>query len=294
MKNQRNHTRRALLAASASLMTPLVAGCLTAANSDTPSETTTDASGTTTIDDESPISRAYATGTHLVIELDEDRPVSQVNLIGPDGTAYARRSVARGARKLRIRLLSHDSWAFSDSHYSQGEHTVVAVGDDQVYRRKIELRPSLRLLSAEAIRYDDHVKGGNISLMIENIGSAPTWIRDIAYEDSPSWRANTELEEDINTPRLKSPLRPTDQLIPPNETQRFVGLMPPLRLPTDEYSTCSGQSTSFSVKIGTAIGRDLIGRLTVRLSGTLQEGNVWDLCSDSNVELDNLQEALWD
>ena len=289
-----SRSRRALLASSTGLTTTLLAGCLTAGGSSSTQRITSTQPGTQQVDDDSPISAVYLDESDLVVELRSEPAVSELNLIGPDGSAFAHETVTRGANTVRIPLLDAKSFRFGEQHYTPGEHTLVSVSGEQTYRTRVNLEPSLLLVDVQVTLGEEGFSTGNLDVIIENVGSGPTWIHDIAYDGPHARSGDGVLNDDPYTPWLSTPKEPEAQVLPPGVTRTFRSVQGPLLQSSRKEVTCESEPIQFEMRVGVALVRNLFALLSVTPEGPVRQNLVYKTCGNATVELEDSQEAPWD
>lgn len=283
-------TRRGFLAGGVGFAGTALAGCL-GQGEVSQSETTT--AGSVSVPADSPVSDVEVTATDVVVSLEPDTDVSQLNLIAPDGTAFARRTVTAGATTVRIPILDPDTRRIVN-RYQPGEHEVFVVAGDETFRIPVELEPSLQITDATATLDEGTSEAtGNITVEVTNTGSAPSWVSQIVYEGAPYEQANEPLFDKRFLPHLESPERPEETILAPGETKNYVGVRRPLQFPDPPEPNCSYGPLGFQLIVGTGYGDSLRANITVTTSGDAQ--GIWNrhICSEATVELEESQEAQW-
>ncbi|SDN43845.1 hypothetical protein SAMN05192554_13812 [Haloarchaeobius iranensis] len=281
-------SRRSLLASSAGLAGAVLAGCLGGSDEGTANNSTSP--GSVPVPDDSPVAGVEVTATDLVVSLEPDSDVSRLNLIAPDGAAFARRTVTAGATTVRIPILDPGVRRIQD-RYQPGEHEVVVVTNGETHRIPVALEPDLRLTDARATIDEETTEAtGHITVEVTNDGSGPSWVHHIVYADAPYPDANESLFEPTSLPQLEAPQNPEDVIIAPGESKSYVGFRRPLQFPDPPNHDCSYGPIEFQVIGGTAYGPNFRGNLSVTTSG--QPNGVWNrhICSEATVELETVQE----
>lgn len=180
-------------------------------------------------------------GTDLVVDLVEDHGVERLNLIGPDGQLFAQSAVAVGETRVGLEILNIRPGLGGYEHYSPGVHELVAVGSDIEETFPIELQPHLRAVGVRQYREGERRhRFAQILVDVENVGSGPTWVYSVKYQDSPNWSADEHLGGDPGILWLEYPEDPNEALIGSGETRRFVGLALPLSLSDEQSQECIG------------------------------------------------------
>lgn len=286
-------TRRSFLASGVGLAGTALAGCL-GGGGDSQDETTT-TTGSVPVPEDSPVSDIEVTATDVVVSLEPDTDVSQLNLIAPDGTAFARRTVTAGATTVRIPIIEHGEATFWDTRYSAGTQDLVAVTGSGTTRIPIPLEPDVRIRSIEPT-YDEveHSPTGNIEVTLENIGTGPTWVYQITYEDAPNIFANAPLANRRDWPSLDSPSEIEDVILAAGETKSYIGESPPLDFRNLNGPNCTSEPIEFGMMIGLGLGEPFLLDLRVTPSGEPFHSRGLALCSNVSIEFDHQQEEKWD
>ncbi|WP_435349188.1 hypothetical protein [Haloarchaeobius sp. HRN-SO-5] len=283
-------SRRTFLAGGTGLASTAIAGCLGLGESPDGEQTATPSRGEHQFDDASPISSVETTATELVVSLRDDADVSEVNLIAPDGTAFARNSVVTGETAVRIPIVDPGARRFDENHYTPGEYTVVSVTEERSYRTPIQLSPKLRIVDVRPT-YDDErsVATGNLAVDVENIGSAPTWVFQVVYDGAPYPEANSGLADYTHIPELSSPDDTVDTIIAPGETSTFVGFRRPLQFLNEGESECTYDPVAFQMTIGTGLGSNPVANVRATVSGDVRSRWNYNICSDVSVEFEEVR-----
>ncbi|WP_324759539.1 hypothetical protein [Haloarcula montana] len=254
-------SRRAVLRSGLLAGVAAFAGC---GGSETPSTGTTPSPTPT----ETPLPSVFedieVEGEALVVRLVDDHEVSKVNLIAPDGTLFGQTTVPTGATTARIEILDINWGLASYDHYEPGRYTLVAVlGSDSV-SVPIDLNPELRILDISQYRAGERTADlAQIAVRIENVGTGPTWVYDIAYRNALSWDGTTELSGP-GIPGVTEPTTPDGVLLSPGEEQTYVGSLSPLLVTDAETEPCDFER-EMDVIVGIATGQTL--EQTVKITG---------------------------
>ena len=251
-------TRRAFLRAGLGASATGLAGC---GKSNAESSTATPSPQ----EDDSVFDGVAVEGDFLVVDLAETDDLSAVNLIAPDGTLYRKRSVEPGVRTVRFRLIELE--LSQSTHYPPGEYELVAVADEVVESRPLELRPELRIRDVTQYRGEDSIDKARLAVVVENTGTAPTWIYDIAYRNAPYREANDRVASSRDIPRLVEPQELGALFVYPGEKKRFVGLEQPLRFMGEETIDCK-RSVDLTIILGLGAGTPIEQHLRVTIDGS--------------------------
>jgi hypothetical protein len=225
----------------------------------------------------------------LVIGLPEDHGVSQISLVEPDGTVFASVSPDFAATTVRMAIADPEIGDTDYVHYTPGVHELVAKIGDQTERRDLPLVPDV---SVERISvYQESVQSGDLGklvLEIQNQGTAPTWIYDIAFENAPNWTVNRPIKQLAGIP-LNGDVTADEVIVPPGQTREFVTSRSPLWFEEDGPSDCSGQEFQFRVIIATAAGDTTSRTVRAVVGGSRKFVTTGDrfVCDGSTIEVVN-------
>ncbi|WP_136717353.1 hypothetical protein [Halorientalis salina] len=277
-------TRRSLLGLGAIGILSGVVGLSQRGSPGTDSETTPDDPA----DQSSLVQEVEFDVQHLVVHLKDGHGLSRVNLIGPDGELFTRESVATGERTVRLQILDVDPLSGGYTHYTPGDHELVLIGEDiETETVSINLEPSLEITDAQQFhreKYDEDY--GKLSVEISNTGTAPTWIYDISYQDSPNYAANDDLTSSPGLPYFVNK-DPDESIITPGESRRFVGINPPLVFPENDQPTCDDRPVDMTVIVGTASEGILSQEISAQVTGeSIKTGPFGRyVCTEAEIEL---------
>jgi len=240
--------------------TAVVAGCLGDGSQASPS-----APGTETTE---PLSSVFVDGSDLVVELTEDHDVSGLNLIGPDGSAFAETKVPVGETTTRIQLLDIRLGLGAYEHYEPGVYELVAIGGSGSSRMEVALEPDLRITGVEQYRDgEESVDLGKLAVTVENGGTGPTWAYQITYRDAPNRLVNDPLSADPGLPRFTKPESTSDSILQPNSQITYVGDTTPLVLTDQDTQPCSLKS-DLTLVVGVADGSKLEKKVSLSYGGS--------------------------
>jgi len=186
----RNHphiSRRTALRTGAGVTLASITGCLNDKNGSTPDN------GTTSSDNQGPLTRIAVEGTSLVVELSEEADINQVNLIQPNGEIFGERDVATGAQQVSFQI---------GTAYEPGEYQVLALkGEETITETSLAIQPDLVIQNIGLYRNNpnkpwdevygesqtDSKKNGEAFVTIENTGSGPEAVVELRFgEDVPN------------------------------------------------------------------------------------------------------------
>lgn len=255
--------RTALQALASGSLAPL-AGCLSGDG------TTTTRKGTAT----SPTPTAtgvfedvFFEAQDMVVDLQDDAGVSQVNLIGPEGSKVAGAGVPTGATRVRLQILDINLAGGGYDHYPQGEHELIAQLTDGTDSTTIQLQPSLHISGISKYSGGDKTKQlGNLAVEVTNTGTAPTWVYDITFENAPNRSVNDELVDDPGVPQIANHETAENLIVEPQEEALFVSIENPLVFRDQENPSCGG-GVDLTITVGTAVGRRLRREVRVTVDG---------------------------
>jgi len=241
--------RRTALRAVASGGAAALAGCLSGEGTSTVTSRTPTATGV--------FEDVFFDAQDMVVDLEDDAEVSQVNLIGPDGSQVAGTNVPTGATRVRLQILEIDPGLGGYDHYSPGEYELVAQLDGGTHSMAAQFQPSLVITDVNVWRSGpDTDRFGKIAVGVTNTGTAPTWVYDITYENAPNRDVNDELVDTVGVPQIANHEEPENFVVEPQSEAVFVGLDNPLVFRDQDEQDCSG-ATDLTVIVGTAVGERL-------------------------------------
>ncbi|WP_435365788.1 hypothetical protein [Haloarchaeobius sp. DYHT-AS-18] len=288
------YSRRRFLAGASLTGAGLLAGCLGDSNS---GETEASETATTTEALPDVVTEIGFDGMDLVVGLQPDAAVSKLNLISPDGTAFASKSVTRGATTVRIPILDADTGFNEPKHYTPGLHELVVITEESAERIPVSLEPDIQLVNvrvnSDATNIEDR---GKLEFTVENVGTGPTWVFDITYEDAPNSRANIPLNEYPGFARFEWPNETRDFVVGPAEQRSFVDDLNPLRFPGQEYSGCDLGTFEIRAKIGVANGDLIEADIKSEIGGAEINRNMYAKygCDESVVEVIAIRRSKWE
>jgi hypothetical protein len=125
----------------------------------------------------------------------------------------------------------------------------------------------------------------HLAVRIANLGTAPTWVYDIACSNLPQSGTADGISEHRHISYLKRPAKIENSLIYPGEERLYVELHPSLLLNEGYERTCGGAVES-TMRIGTGAGSPIEVPLRVHLDGNaVSVGSLDDfVCSDITIE----------
>lgn len=193
------------------------------------------------------------TADAIVVSLGADHNVTELSLIGPDGRAVTTVDVETGVRTVDVPILELNPERSGYEHYQPGEHELVAVLEDSEVSTTLSLEPDLHVTAIEQYRDGSKTADlGKLAVTVENRGTGPTWVYDIAFEEAPNFAVNDELTTNPGIPKIGSPTTAKEATLEPGQEQTFITDDVPLLLPDSGDRTC-GEPIEFIVKIGTPL-----------------------------------------
>ncbi|WP_157525840.1 hypothetical protein [Halorientalis sp. IM1011] len=238
-------SRRTALRASGIAVATMLAGCSQSDAQETPDTTQSPDQGSDLIDD------IRFDAQDLVVELTAGHDVSTVNLIAPDGTLYAEESVSSDVSTLHIKIIEVDPGLGRYQHYTPGEYELHLDHGNSSENVPIKLSPDIQISSIEQAQSKDRSNLGQIEVTVENTGTAPTWVHDISFSDSPNFAADGDIKENPGIIPFGSDSI-EELIVPPKSTQTYTSPTAPLVFQETARSGCEGTSVEFTVKIGIA------------------------------------------
>jgi hypothetical protein len=224
----------------------------------------------------------------LVIGLPEDHGVSQISLVGPDGTVFTSVSPDFAATTVRLAVLDIRPGVGRSEHYTPGQHQIVAKIREETERRRLDLEPELSITNMELHREGTpQTDTGRVVFTIRNDGTGPTWIYDIVFENAPNWTVNDSLREPVGIP-MNGTSSEDEVIIPPGEDRSYVSTSVPLIYDDEDGAEriCNGDVVEFRAIVGTAVGPPLSSEIEVVSGGNpLPHGWLGSICSKSTIEV---------
>lgn len=205
---------------------------------------------------------------HLVVRLREGHDVSKINLLAPDGSLYTDATVAAGVTTVRLQILDVEPMLGGSSHYLPGMHELVLVSSDGSESVEVQLSPDLKISDLRLSRRRKYsIDPGRLDVIIENHGTGPTWISDIAYSNAPNFAANQELAE-AGVIRFEEIREVSELVIPPGGRHEFTSPSAPFYFFDGEGPDCRDNTFKMDVKVRVGTGNKLVKQV----QGALTEG----------------------
>ena len=225
-------SRRCVLGIGAGLVGVGLAGCTGGRGPSGPRPTQTAAGSVRDVGFEGP---------NLVVGLAEDTDVSRLNLIAPDGSLFGSADVEVGVTTARIELLDIKPERAGMKHYPPGQYELVAVGESGTSSMDVVLEPALEIVDVRQYREGSGASDyGKLVVTVENVGTGPTWVYSVTYQNSPNFAANGVLGGDAGILSLEGVSEPTESILVPSQRKSFIGVNAPLLLPQGPESSCDG------------------------------------------------------
>ncbi|QIO24258.1 hypothetical protein [Haloarcula sp. JP-L23] len=223
-------------------------------------------------------------GEHLVLTATEKFRGTELHVVGPTETVWAKTETEPTTGKARIRLLDVDGVG-EDNHYSPGMFRFVFEprGEDP-YTEKLELVPDVSILGVRQRSGEVPRGAGQIAVKLQNSGTAPTWISDVKYEGASHYTATGNFTES-DFPYLSGLDEPTEAIIPPSETREFVAQNFPLRFINSSEEQCSQPQFTMGISVKTPIKYLDDNRIRVKTGGETILSSSSDSYVCTNVEL---------
>lgn len=225
----------------------------------------------------------------LVIGLPENHGVSQISLVQSGGTVFTTVRPDFAATTVRMAIADPEIGYTDYVHYTPGTHELVARIGDQAERRDLSLVPDVSVerisVYREGTRSGDF---GRLVLELQNQGTAPTWVYDIAFENAPNWTVNRPTKQLAGIP-LHGDVTADEVTIPSGQTREFITSRSPLSFDEDGPSDCSGQEFQFRVLVATAAGDTITRTVKAVVGGSRKSATTGDrfVCDDSTIEVVN-------
>lgn len=213
-RRRRPRTRRSVLALGAASLSAGVSGC-SAIRGDLPGIGSSDSSVFEEISFE---------GQHMVVQLREGHSVKRVNLIAPNGSEFSNQRVSAGVTRVEFQLMKISPGIGGYEHYSPGTYEFVAKlegGEQETSSRRIS--PNLGIVGISSFSSGEEDDARNVVVAVENKGSGPTWIYNIAFENAPNDAANnTGDQPGIPGSYLIKPKDPLATILLPGQNKSYV------------------------------------------------------------------------
>ncbi|MFC6863075.1 hypothetical protein ACFQGE_06315 [Halomicroarcula sp. GCM10025817] len=225
-------------------------------------------------------------GEHLVLTATEAFSGTELHVVDPTETVWAKTRTEHTTGKARIQLLDVDGYD-DDNHYTPGQFRFVfEPRAEEPHTELVDLAPDVSIL--EVRQRDSGAPGsaGQIAVKMTNRGTAPTWISDIKYEGAPHYSANGDFS-DSDFPFLSDLEKPTEAIIPPNTVREYVAQNFPLRFTDRAHDQCSQIQFTMGISVKTPIEHSPENRINVKTGGEPIVSSSLDryVCSDVDLEL---------
>ncbi|MBX0326037.1 twin-arginine translocation signal domain-containing protein [Halomicroarcula sp. F13] len=225
-------------------------------------------------------------GEHLVLTATEEFRGTELHVVDPTETVWAKTETEPTTGKARIRLLDVDGVG-EDNHYSPGMFRFVFEprGEDP-HTERVDLVPDISVVGVEQFQEEIPLGFGRIAIEFQNSGTGPTWVSDITYEEAPNYAANDDLSENTY-PALYGIEDVTEAIIYPESTEIFLSRRVPLRFLTESDHDCSPSEFSMTLIASTPNANPLRYRIEGSKGGKPESVSLIDayVCSDVQVKL---------
>lgn len=225
-------------------------------------------------------------GKFLVVTLPHGHDIKKVTLVDPDGEYFASRSVPVGVTRVRFELLDPRLMGSDYVHYDPGVYELVGTGAGGTYRQAIPLVPDVRIVDVRQVR-DEALPMQFVGLVVtvENVGTGPTWVYDIAYAGSPYGSADSGITDSPGDPIFAYPERPDVSVLGPTEAGEFVDFRRPLLF--EDESDCNNETSEMEVRIGIASGDQTVQTIRLTSGGEATKDSLYRrwVCKSVDIEV---------
>lgn len=191
-------------------------------------------------------------GPQMIVELREGHSVERLNLVAPDGSEFSSTEISAGVSTEKIRLLDISPGLNRYEHYEPGEYSLVAAKKDgSVTEVSLSLKPSLRIIELSAAKGPSGPED-RLQVRVENNGTGPTWVYDIAYQNLENGQTS-KLGELYGLPEaeLRIPKEAEKAIISPNESRAYVGRESPFLF--GNKAICQGTTLQGTVTVASPV-----------------------------------------
>ena len=254
-----------------------LAGCLS-----TDSGTEDDAP-TATMD---AIKQVEFAGEHLVLTATEAFRGTELHVVDPTETVWAKTRTEHTTGKARIQLLDVDGVG-EDNHYTPGMFEFVfEPRAEEPHTERLRIAPKISVVAATQQEESDSGSAGQIDVQVLNEGTGPTWVTQITYEKSPNSAANSDLVES-DFPQLSGLNAPSDAIIYPGDVREFTSLSFPLKFRAEDDDQCDQRELIMELVVKTPASDPLREEIQAIVGGEpISSGLTGDyLCSSVQIDL---------
>jgi hypothetical protein len=276
---ERSISRRRLLAWSGTALLSSVAGC---SGTNNPGGGTESPNGTSSPPADSVFEEVEFTGPNLVVTLAEDHGVDRLNLIAPDGSTFEQTTVAEGATQVEMQIVFK-----TGDTYSAGEYDLVAVSGESSESMTVELQPEIQVVDVEPeFDEDDGYSSGRLFVTVENVGTGPTWVYNIGFQNAP-YRNAPQVIDGVADTTFEQPEDSDKEFLSPETQRTFLKRRGVLVINDNDDVSCEGDTAEVTVVVQTPHG-DIEQPIRAQLSGGYHvddQGAIQHPCREVQIEL---------
>jgi len=276
---ERSISRRRLLAWSGTAILSGVAGC---SGTNNPGSGTDSPTGTSSPPADSVFEEVEFTGPNLVVTLAEDHDVDRLNLIAPDGSTFEQTTVAEGATQVEMQIVFK-----TGDTYSAGEYDLVAVSGESSESMTVGLQPEIQVVDVEPeFDEDDGYSSGRLFVTVENVGTGPTWVYNIGFQNAP-YRNAPQVIDGVADTTFEQPEDSDKEFLAPETQRTFLKRRGVLVIDDNDDVSCEGDTAELTVVVQTPHG-DIEQPIRVQLSGGYHvddQGAIQHPCREVQIEL---------
>ncbi|WP_157972714.1 hypothetical protein [Haloprofundus halophilus] len=175
----------------------------------------------------------------------------------------------------------------TEKHYNPGQYRLVAVTpDSDTTSMSLDLTPQLKIVDVRQYLSGRPTPGnrGNVVTTVVNRGTGPTWVFNIVYENAPYDLATTiDASPSLPTANLALPKTEAEVILHPNESQEYMGSVPPFVIPNSK--SCDGWSSETVVVVQAARNSNTKQLVRASHSGELLSANFRNSCNEISIEM---------
>ena len=272
-------SRRRLLAWSGTALLSGVAGC---SETNNPGGGTESPTGTSSSPADSVFEAVEFTGPNLVTTLAEDHDVDRLNLIAPDGSTFEQTTIAEGATQVEMQIVFK-----TGGTYSAGEYDLVAVGGESSESMTVELQPEIQVVDVKPeFDEDDGYSSGRLFVTVENVGTGPTWVYNIGFQNAP-YRNAPQVIDGVADTTFEQPEDSDKEFLSPEAQRIFLKRRGVLVVDDNDDVSCEGDTAELTVVVQTPHG-DIEQPIRAQLSGGYHvddQGAIQHPCREVQIEL---------
>jgi len=272
-------SRRRLLAWSGTALLSGVAGC---SETNNPGGGTESPTGTSSSPADSVFEAVEFTGPNLVATLAEDHDVDRLNLIAPDGSTFEQTTIAEGATQVEMQIVFK-----TGGTYSAGEYDLVAVGGESSESMTVELQPEIQVVDVKPeFDEDDGYSSGRLFVTVENVGTGPTWVYNIGFQNAP-YRNAPQVIDGVADTTFEQPEDSDKEFLSPEAQRIFLKRRGVLVVDDNDDVSCEGDTAELTVVVQTPHG-DIEQPIRAQLSGGYHvddQGAIQHPCREVQIEL---------